>query len=91
MHPNALYPKKVTLTSTIAEEINDAPRVIPFSIWSSFIFNGALGLAMLITVLFCIQDVEAATSSATGFPVMDIFVSALGSLKAGSAMVGTIF
>jgi choline transport protein len=71
----------------MAEEIHDAPRVVPFSIWSSFIFNGALGFAMLVAVLFCIQDVEAATESETGFPIIDIFVNVLGSVKGGSAMV----
>ncbi|KAM3088566.1 hypothetical protein ACMFMG_000203 [Clarireedia jacksonii] len=70
----------------LAEEIHDAPRVLPFSIWTAFVFNCVLGFAMLIAVLFCIKDVESATYSVTGFPVLDIFVSAMESVKVGSAM-----
>lgn len=51
------------------------------------LLNGAMGFCSLVVVLFCIQDIEAATFSVSGFPFMDVFVSALGSLKAASAMV----
>ncbi|MCJ1474037.1 hypothetical protein MMC13_002695 [Lambiella insularis] len=71
----------------VAEEIQQATKVIPFSIWFSTFFNGALAFAMMITVLFSIGDLEKATNSETGFPFMDIFVGALGSVSAGSSLV----
>ncbi|CAG8981069.1 hypothetical protein HYALB_00013253 [Hymenoscyphus albidus] len=62
----------------IAEEIDNAASVIPFSIWFSTIFNGAFGLGIILAVLFATQDFAAASTSVTGFPFMDIFSSALG-------------
>lgn len=71
----------------IAEEINQASRVIPFSIWFSTLFNGILGFSMMIAVLFGIQDIVAATQSNTGFPFMEIFQTALGSKKGANALI----
>ncbi|PQE24741.1 choline transport protein [Rutstroemia sp. NJR-2017a WRK4] len=68
----------------IAEEISQATKVIPFSIWFSTIFNGVLGFSMLLAVLFGVQDIVAATESATGFPFMEIFVGSLGSTAANA-------
>ncbi|EDN92338.1 hypothetical protein SS1G_08201 [Sclerotinia sclerotiorum 1980 UF-70] len=71
----------------IAEEINQASKVIPFSIWFSTLFNGMLGFSMMIAVLFSVQDIVAATQSSTGFPFMEIFQTALGSKKGANALV----
>ncbi|KAF7860341.1 hypothetical protein EAF04_008468 [Stromatinia cepivora] len=71
----------------IAEEINQASKVIPFSIWFSTLFNGMLGFSMMIAVLFSIQDIVAATQSSTGFPFMEIFQTALGSKKGANALI----
>lgn len=70
-----------------AEEIQQASKVIPFSIWFSTLFNGVLGFAMMVLVLFSMGDIKTATQSVTGFPFMDVFVRALGSLSGGSALV----
>lgn len=70
----------------IAEEIQSAATVIPFSIWFSTAANGAFGLGILLAVLFATDDFVAASSSPTGFPFMDIFTSALG-LDIASALV----
>jgi choline transport protein len=56
--------------------------------WFSTFFNGLLGFSMMIAVLFSIEDIVSVTESATGFPFMDIFVTALGSLSAATALVG---
>jgi hypothetical protein len=39
---------------------------------------------MLLAVLFGVQDIVAATESATGFPFMEIFVGSLGSTAANA-------
>lgn len=70
----------------IAEEIDNAASVIPFSIWFSTAANGAFGLGILLAVLFATEDFAAASTSATGFPFMDIFTSAI-SLDIATALV----
>jgi choline transport protein len=54
---------------------------------SSIIFNGALGFAMLLALLFCMGDIQAETQSTTGFPFIDIYVNAVGSVHGGTALV----
>lgn len=71
----------------IAEEIQNAATVIPFSIWVSTLLNGVLGFAMLLTVIFCISDTVEQSSSATGYPFLDIFTAALGSNAKGTGLV----
>jgi amino acid transporter len=73
-----------------AEEIQQASRVIPFSIWFSTLFNGVLGFAMMIAILFTLTDLDEASSLESTFPFMQIFVKALGSLKGASALVRTV-
>ncbi|KAI9649900.1 hypothetical protein NHQ30_002484 [Ciborinia camelliae] len=74
--------------SRTAEEINQASKVIPFSIWFSTLFNGILGFSMMIAVLFSIPDIVAASQSNTGFPFMEIFRTALGSKRGANVLVG---
>lgn len=72
----------------IAEEIRDAPRVIPLSMGVSNILNGAMGLAMLLAVLFCMpDDVDSVLNSETLFPFIGIFTYAVGSTAGGTALV----
>jgi len=70
----------------IAEEIENAASVIPFSIWFSTAANGAFGLGMLLAVLFATEDFAAASISSTGFSFIDIFTSSLG-LDIATALV----
>jgi choline transport protein len=61
----------------LAEEVTDAANTIPRVITSSMLLNGLVGLVMMITLLFCLGDVDAALDSATGFPFIQIFYSTL--------------
>ena len=54
---------------------------------TSLILNGATGFAMLLALLFCLGDIEAAVSSSTGYPFIDILVSGVGSIAGGMALV----
>jgi choline transport protein len=63
----------------MSEEIENAPLVVPRSILATYILNGVLGFAMLVAVLFCIQDLDAALSDPTGYAFIQIFQSATGS------------
>ncbi|KAL8820047.1 MAG: hypothetical protein Q9223_001653 [Gallowayella weberi] len=74
----------------MAEEIHGANVVIPWCMLSTTLLNGALGFAMVIVVLFVTVDIDAVLASPTGvlgFPFMQIFYDAAGSVRGASAMI----
>lgn len=73
----------------MSEEIKNASTAVPASIMLSVLINGLLGFGMLIAMLFCFGDIEAALKSQTGYPFMAIFLQATGSV-AGTAIMGSI-
>ncbi|GAB1208639.1 hypothetical protein APSETT445_007390 [Aspergillus pseudonomiae] len=73
----------------MSEEITNAPVAVPRSIMLSVLINGTLGFSMLIAMLFCLGDIEAALESPTGYPFMAIFLQATQSV-AGTATMGSI-
>ena len=52
--------------------------------------NGILGFAMLIAILFCAGDVNAALKSPTGYPFIEIFQQATQSTGGATAMTAVI-
>ena len=77
----------------MAEEIHSANVVIPWCIVSTTLLNGILGFAMVIVVLFVTIDIDSVLKSTTGslgFPYMQIFYDATGSLSGASAMISII-
>ncbi|CAI7578757.1 unnamed protein product [Penicillium manginii] len=73
----------------MSEEIKNASTAVPTSIMLSVLINGSLGFGMLIAMLFCLGDIEAALDSPTGYPFMSIFLQATRSV-AGTAIMGSI-
>ncbi|OJJ45843.1 hypothetical protein ASPZODRAFT_133711 [Penicilliopsis zonata CBS 506.65] len=73
----------------MSEEIHDAEKVVPVSILTSVVINGMLGFAMVLSTLFTMTDPDAALESATGYPFMQVFLTATGS-KAGSTVMAAI-
>lgn len=74
----------------MAEEIRGANIVIPWCMLSTTLLNGILGFGILIAILFVTMDIESALSSPTGelgFPFMQIFLDATGSLPGASTMI----
>ena len=63
----------------VAEEISDAGKVVPQSMVWSFFLNIPLTFGLLISYLFCIDDVSEALSSPTGYPFIYVFQNATGS------------
>lgn len=59
----------------LAEEVSNAALTIPRVITSSMILNGIVGFVMMLTILFCLGDVDSVLSSETGFPFIQIFYS----------------
>jgi amino acid transporter len=70
----------------MAEEVKDASVAIPRAIMLSVLINGTLGFSMLIAVLFCLEDVDAALNSPTGYPFMEIFYQATDSVSGALGM-----
>jgi choline transport protein len=52
--------------------------------------NGLTGFAMLIATLYCIGDIDAALSTPTGYPVIEIFTHATGSVGGGTALTACL-
>jgi amino acid transporter len=42
----------------MSEEIENAALNVPRAIFTTMVLNGAMGLAMMIAILFCIGDAE---------------------------------
>ena len=74
----------------MAEEIRNANVVIPWCMVSTTLLNGILGFGTVVVVLFVTVDIEGVLASPTGllgFPFMQIFYDATGSLPGASAMI----
>ncbi len=54
------------------------------------ILNGCLGLLTVITISFCITDLEAVLASTTGWPFIEIFYMATNSKAGATAMTSVI-
>lgn len=57
----------------MAEEVSNAARNLPRAIIGAMLINGTVGFAMMITVLYCLGDLDTVLNSATGFPYIQIF------------------
>ncbi|KAA6408204.1 MAG: amino acid transporter [Lasallia pustulata] len=57
----------------ISEEVRDAAFTVPRTMFWSYILNGALGVVMLTTYLFCITDLDTALNDPSGYPVLWVF------------------
>ena len=47
--------------------------MVPYSILATYALDGVLGFAVLITVLYCTQDIQQALASPTNYPFIQIF------------------
>lgn len=54
----------------MAEEVRDASMSVPRAMIGSFLLNGALGLVVLVTLIFSIPSVEDAINHPSGFPLL---------------------
>ncbi|CAF9940583.1 hypothetical protein IMSHALPRED_002086 [Imshaugia aleurites] len=70
----------------MSEEIQNAPRIVPWSILFSIVLNGVLALSMMIATLFVTVDLQSSLNSPTGYAFMDIFVQATGSVAGATIM-----
>ncbi|KAL4880406.1 amino acid/polyamine transporter I [Aspergillus karnatakaensis] len=74
----------------MAEEVRNASVAIPRATMLSVLINGSLGFGMLIAVLFCLGDLDAALATPTGYPYMEIFYQATDSVSGALGMISII-
>ncbi|OAL02030.1 hypothetical protein IQ06DRAFT_325450 [Phaeosphaeriaceae sp. SRC1lsM3a] len=82
-------------TVHMSEETRNASRVIPWAMMSTssnqhpgniIVINGLTGFCMLIAVLYCIGDIDAALATPTGYPFIEILTQATQSTRGGTAL-----
>ncbi|RDW71023.1 hypothetical protein BP6252_07586 [Coleophoma cylindrospora] len=64
-------------TAHMAEEVRDAGRYVPISIFWSYVGNGILAIIFLVTYLFSINDLDAALNDPSGYPFLYVFQTAM--------------
>jgi amino acid transporter len=70
----------------MAEEVKDAQRTIPKAICTAVFLNGIIGLAMMITVLYCLGDANSVLQTPTTFPFIQIFYNSVKSVGGAIGM-----
>lgn len=69
----------------MSEEVRKARHAIPRAMFYSIAINAVLAYAIILVILFCIQDLDAAVTAA--FPIVEICMQVTGSLPATTALV----
>ncbi|KAH6619943.1 putative GABA permease [Boeremia exigua] len=64
-------------TAHMAEEVRDASRYVPLSLFWSYALNSLLAIVFLIAFLFAIDDVPAAVTHESGYPFLYVFTRVL--------------
>lgn len=71
-----------------AEEVEDASLVVPRAMWYSYLLNITMGFFMLVTMLFCIGDLD--TAIITPAPYIQLFTKT-GSDSLATALMMVVF
>lgn len=72
----------------MSEEVHGASTTVPRAIMVSVALNGALGLGILVAVVFTIRDLDAILHTPTNFPCLEVFKEAAGT--SGAALMGSV-
>lgn len=78
-----------TQVFSTAEEVKDSSRTLPRSVMTSLPLNAVLGLLMIITLSFStpnIDEILASPVGMAGYPFLQIFNNATGSLAATTVL-----
>lgn len=74
----------------MAEEVQDASRVLPVGMMWTLIINGITGFIMVITFAFAIPDIDSALAPTYNFTYIDTFYYATQSKAGASIMTALI-
>ncbi|KAI9925518.1 hypothetical protein ASPWEDRAFT_543025 [Aspergillus wentii DTO 134E9] len=75
--------------SHMTEEMKSASKEAPKAIILSVVLGAVTGFAFLLTLCFCIGDIEETAATTTGVPVIQIFYDSTGS-KAGTCILSSM-
>ncbi|KAH7112914.1 amino acid/polyamine transporter I [Dendryphion nanum] len=70
----------------MAEEVRNAPKTLPRVMLWTVTINGAMGFIMLVTFCYTVGDVEAAITTPTGYPIIQVFYGATGSVASTTGL-----
>ena len=74
----------------MAEELKNAPKILPRAMMWTIVANGAMGFIMLVTFLYTMGDLETALMSPTGYPIIEVFRNATGSNGGATALTSIL-
>jgi amino acid transporter len=74
----------------LAEEVSNAAVNIPRAIIGAMLINGAVGFAMMVTILYCLGDVDSVLNSRTDFPFIQIFFNSVGNVAGATVMAAVV-
>jgi len=74
----------------LAEEVSNAAVNIPKAIIGAMLINGAVGFAMMVTILYCLGDVDSVLNSRTDFPFIQIFFNSVGNVAGATVMAAVV-
>jgi len=74
----------------MSEEVRNPSSVIPKILVQTILINGGLSFVFVLVLLFCIGNVSDALNTPTGYPIIQIFYQATGSVKAATAMMSLV-
>jgi len=74
----------------MSEEVKNPRLNVPRAMITSIMINGALAFGMLLALLYCAGNLEAAFESPTGFPFIEIFTQATNSVRGATTMTAIV-
>ena len=74
----------------MAEEVSNAAKNIPRAILGAMLINGTVGFIMMVTVLYCLGDIQKVLNTPTGFPFIQVFADSVGNVAGATAMAAIV-
>ncbi|KAK5131342.1 hypothetical protein LTR08_001008 [Meristemomyces frigidus] len=74
----------------LAEELKNASWVLPRSMVATALVNYVLGFVAVVTLVFCLGDLNAALTSSTGQPFVEVLLNATESTGATIALTAVM-
>lgn len=76
-------------TIHMSEEVQASREAVPRAVFGTIVLNGILAFAMIVTVLFCIGDIDDLLTSP--YPLFTLLQNTTGSLQAATALTCGLF
>lgn len=74
----------------LSEEMHNPEVGVPYAMVGSIVINGIMGFGFLIAILFSMGDLDSALSTATGYPIIQIFYNITGNIHSATALTCTV-